>query len=209
VVSAPESSARARVLDVAEQLFAERGYDAVTLHEIAQRLRIRESSFYYHFPGGKEQLFVEVTARALARHRLVLEQTLVEAGPNLRAQLLAVTRWLLSQPPIDLARMVRSDMPAIAPEQARCLTRAALEALVVPLEQAFAAARERGEITFPAAYRRERLLAASFLAIVDTLRVAERFAHRSAEDMVASMIDVLLDGLYPRGGRPRDPGRDP
>jgi hypothetical protein len=76
--------------------------------------------------------------------------------------------------------------------------RAALDSLVAPIERAFAAARERGEVEFSRMPHRERLLAASFLAIVDNARVAERFARTTAMDMVESMIDVLLNGLRPR-----------
>lgn len=193
-----QSAAKERVLRTAEQLFGERGYDSVTLRDIAQALQIRQASLYHHFPEGKEQLFIEVTERSLARHNRELRRVLAEAPADVREQLLAAAHWLLSQPPIDIARMVRSDMPAISPEQAQRLTQAALDSLVTPLEDALVAARERGEITFPEAYRRERLLAGSLLAIIDNARVSEKYARRSAASMVENMIDVLLVGLYPR-----------
>jgi AcrR family transcriptional regulator len=46
-----------RVLDVAEGLFIDRGYHAITLRDIADELGIKQASLYYHFPGGKEELF--------------------------------------------------------------------------------------------------------------------------------------------------------
>ena len=193
-----ESAARERVLIVAEELFSERGYDSVTLRDIAQSLGIRQASLYHHFPGGKEQLFVEVTERGLARHHAEMERRLAEHAGDLRAQLVSAGRWLLSQPPIDIPRMVRSDMPAISEEHARLLSRAALESLVVPLERAFREARERGEVEFARVPLWERLLAGSFLAIVDNARVAEHFGRMPAQLMVESMIDVILNGLRPR-----------
>ena len=199
MAAARESTAKERVLVVAEKLFSERGYDSVTLRDIAQALNIRQASLYHHFPNGKEQLFVEVTERSLARHRAEQERILAEhAGNDLRTQLVELTRWLLTQPPVDLPRMIRSDMPAISEVNAQMLSRAALDSLVAPIERAFAAARERGEVEFSRMPHRERLLAASFLAIVDNARVAERFARTTAMDMVESMIDVLLNGLRPR-----------
>ena len=63
------SAARERVQATAERLFAERGYKAVTLRDIAQELGIRQASLYYHFPGGKEELYVTVTERGLQAHR--------------------------------------------------------------------------------------------------------------------------------------------
>ena len=48
----PRTSARdtrAEILDVATQLFAEKGYDATSLREIAERLGITKAALYYHF----------------------------------------------------------------------------------------------------------------------------------------------------------------
>jgi len=107
------SEARERVLQQAERLFSERGYAAVTLRDIAVGLGIRQASLYYHAPGGKEALYVEVTERNLRRHHQGLERALRQAG-GMRVQLRAAAHWLLSQPPMNLSRMLRSDLPAIA-----------------------------------------------------------------------------------------------
>jgi AcrR family transcriptional regulator len=192
VVAGSQSTARERVLAVAEELFSERGYAAVTLRDIADALGIRQASLYHHVPGGKEELFVEVTERGLARHQASLERVISEADPDsLKDQLRAAARWLLSQPPVDLARMIRSDMPAISDVHARRLTQAALRSLVMPIERAFAAARVRGVHQMPY----ERLLAGSLLSIIETIRVSERYSSISAETMVDLMIDILVDGL--------------
>lgn len=188
------SAARERVLAVAERLFSERGYSSVTLRQVASELGIRQASLYHHVPGGKEQLFVEVTERSLDRARLELERAIQEAGENLREQLSRVAECLLSQPPFDLARMVRSDMPAISEAHAKRLTQSALRSLVMPIETAFAASRERGENTIP----HERLLAGSFLAIIETVQVSQRFSPLPAQEMADIMIDVIIDGLRPR-----------
>jgi AcrR family transcriptional regulator len=190
------SPARERVLMVAEGLFAERGYAAVTLRHVADRLGIRQASLYHHVPDGKEQLFVEVTERGLERHRRGLEGALAAAGPSLRPQLRAAARWLLAQPPVNLSRMVRSDMPAITPAHADRLIRASYLALLTPLERAFVAAEERGEVALP----HPILLAGSFLFIVEGIHDAGggRDVGRPKEALADDMIDVLLDGLRPR-----------
>ena len=46
-----------RVLDVAERLFMDRGYSAITLRDIADELGMKQASLYYHFPGGKGATF--------------------------------------------------------------------------------------------------------------------------------------------------------
>ena len=188
------SAARERVLMVAERLFSERGYSSVTLRDIANELGIRQASLYHHVPGGKEQLFVEVTERSLDRARVELDRVIAAAGDDLRQQLRSAAALPLEQPPFDLARMIRSDMPAISEVHARRLTQIALRSLVMPIETAFAAAQDRGMHRMP----HQRLLAGSFLAIIETVQVSQRFTPLSGQEMADMMIDVLLDGLRPR-----------
>lgn len=53
-----------RILDAAEPLFAERGYEAASLREIARRVGIQQPGLYNHF-GSKEELYAAVLDRAL------------------------------------------------------------------------------------------------------------------------------------------------
>ncbi|PJF24568.1 MAG: TetR/AcrR family transcriptional regulator, partial [Phototrophicales bacterium] len=140
------SDARERVLDAAERLFAERGYRAVTLKDIAAAIGIRHASLYHHVPGGKQELFIEVTERNLARHREGIAAAIASSPLDVRAQLKAVAAWLIAQPPMDLIRMVNSDMPAIDPHEAWRLSKMASDAMIVPLHQLLEQAQARGEI---------------------------------------------------------------
>lgn len=58
-----ERTAR-RILDVAEELFATRGYDGTSLRQIAERAGIRQPGLYNHF-AGKQALYEAVLFRAL------------------------------------------------------------------------------------------------------------------------------------------------
>src|SRR4051794_12705996 len=97
----PISEARQRVLNVAERLFNERGYASVTLKEIADELGMRQASLYYHVPGGKEALFIEVSERGFHRHRQGLEEAITGAASDLREQLRGAARWILAHPMPD------------------------------------------------------------------------------------------------------------
>ncbi len=192
--------ARERVLDAAERLFAERGYASVTLRDIAAEVGIRHTSLYHHVPGGKEELFVEVTERHLARHHEGLGRAIAGAGPGLRAQLHAVADWLLSQPPVDIVRMVYSDMPKIAPAQAERLSMAAFTLLLAPIDAVLRGAERRGEV----APHNLGLAAGGLLAMVESVYAIPEgviaASGRSRREAAHELIDILLDGLYPRRG---------
>jgi AcrR family transcriptional regulator len=53
-----------RILDVAEELFAERGYAGTALRDVAERAGLRTPSLYNHF-ASKESLYAAVLARGL------------------------------------------------------------------------------------------------------------------------------------------------
>jgi TetR/AcrR family transcriptional regulator len=57
-------STATRILDTAEQLFAERGYAAVSVREIAGRVGLNQASLYNHFPS-KQALYEAVLERGL------------------------------------------------------------------------------------------------------------------------------------------------
>jgi AcrR family transcriptional regulator len=199
------SDARERVLDAAEKLFAERGYRAVTLKDIAAEIGIRHASLYHHAPGGKQELFIEVTERNLARHRDGIAAAIAASPPDVRAQLKAVARWLIDQPPMDLIRMVNSDMPAIDPEEAWRLSRLASEAMIEPLHRLLKGAQARGEID----HDDLGVIAGGLLGMIESLHAVPadvRDQHGKPLDrhyMACRLIDALLDGLMQRAEQPK------
>jgi AcrR family transcriptional regulator len=53
-----------RIMDVAEELFAEQGYDGTSLRQIAERAALKQPGLYNHF-AGKQALYEAVLFRAL------------------------------------------------------------------------------------------------------------------------------------------------
>src|SRR5688572_23935590 len=56
---------RQRLLESAEELFAQRGFDGTTVREICDRAGMNVAAINYHF-GDKEALFVEAVKSAYA-----------------------------------------------------------------------------------------------------------------------------------------------
>lgn len=68
-----------RILDVAEELFAQHGFAAASLRDIAARAEIQQPGLYKHFTG-KDDLYRKVYERALAPMTALMDGIL--AGPD-------------------------------------------------------------------------------------------------------------------------------
>jgi len=53
----------ARILDVAQALFARFGFKKTAMDEVARVVRVSKATLYLHFPEGKEELFAHVVRR--------------------------------------------------------------------------------------------------------------------------------------------------
>ncbi len=187
---------RERVLQAAETLFNEFGYTAVTVHHIAKKLGIKAASLYYHAPGGKEELFVMVLERSLARHKKGIEDAIENSGNDVRLQCQAIISWFLSQGPLGYLRLLMSDLAGLAPETAARLRSLTDSSLIRPICKVFESAQKRGEIEVS----QPELMAGSLLSMVDGIWYAANMQQTasSKEEMAAGYVDVLLNGMRPR-----------
>lgn len=193
----PSDDASAHVLDAAERLFLERGFDGARLRDVAAALGIRSASLYYHAPGGKRELWERVLQRALDRHRAGLRQAADASGADLRAQLVAMAGWLVSQPPVNVVAVATSRMSATVDGEAPSTAERLYESLMTPVADAFVAAQRRGDIApAPSA----DLLAGVFVSAMNGLlpAAAAGALPRPAEDLAAEIVDILIDGVRPR-----------
>jgi len=71
---------RARILDVASQLFFEAGYSVTTMDQIAQRLNITKPFIYYHFKN-KADVLAGVCGRTTAFAAQLAEMAASAEGP--------------------------------------------------------------------------------------------------------------------------------
>ena len=55
-------AARERILDAAEQVFSERGFEGASIRDIAERAQVQKANVNFH-GGPKEELFERIVAR--------------------------------------------------------------------------------------------------------------------------------------------------
>lgn len=192
----PTGTARDRVLEVAERLFMERGYNGVSMREIAEALDVKQPALYYHAPQGKHQLFLAVLERAMTRHQVGLRAAIAEAAPDVRRQLRVVVRWLIQELHLSLARLAQIDLPALPAEAAAEAGNLIWVSLYLPIAQIFVDAQARGEVQ----RHDPGVLAAAAVALIDSIR-----AYNVSEDITGPpellgdrLIDMLLDGVLTR-----------
>jgi AcrR family transcriptional regulator len=89
-----QTDTRERILDVALDLFVEKGFDQTSLREIAERLGVTKAALYYHFPSKGDILI----ALHLRMHELVRGQVVrISGNPGSRAAWIAFLDGLVDQ----------------------------------------------------------------------------------------------------------------
>ena len=88
-----------RILDAAEPLFAERGYEGASLREIARQAGIQQPGLYNHF-RSKEALYAAVLDRALLPLSEAMDQHMASSDADASQMHLAsvMTELLLEHP---------------------------------------------------------------------------------------------------------------
>ena len=102
---------RHQLIDIARSLFAERGYDATSIEEIAQRANVSKPVVYEHF-GGKEGLYAVVVDREMSAllDGVTASLTNSQHRPRVEAVTLALLTYIEER--TDGYRVLIRDSPA-------------------------------------------------------------------------------------------------
>ena len=79
----PAAARRAQLVEIGRQLFAERGYEATSVEEIAERAKVSKPIVYEHF-GGKEGLYAVVVDREIEHIVASIEEAVSSGTPRER-----------------------------------------------------------------------------------------------------------------------------
>ena len=105
------SQRRHQLIDIARSLFAERGYEATSVEEVAQRAGVSKPVVYEHF-GGKEGLYAVVVDREMSAllDRITSSLTNNHSRPRLEQVVLALLTYVEER--TDGFRLLIRDSPA-------------------------------------------------------------------------------------------------
>ena len=191
-----KAEARAALVEAALRLFAERGFDAVTVEEIAEAAGVSRRTFFRYFPAKEEV--------ALERRRVqldILERTLAAAPPSVPVEV--VIRDALGA----VAQVYERDRRRILRERAVFARSGTLALADLELDRAFeraiaSAVDERvggGE----GDARRARIFAAALMGVV-RVALEDWAASRgrvSLRELGEEAVSAAL-GMLPARGRP-------
>ncbi|TMK18122.1 MAG: TetR/AcrR family transcriptional regulator [Actinobacteria bacterium] len=79
------SARRAQLVEVGRRVFAERGFEAASVEEIAERAKVSKPIVYEHF-GGKEGLYAVVVDREMERVVALVADAIADGTPRERLE---------------------------------------------------------------------------------------------------------------------------
>ncbi|MBY6680992.1 MULTISPECIES: TetR/AcrR family transcriptional regulator [unclassified Rhodococcus (in: high G+C Gram-positive bacteria)] len=106
---------RAQLIEIGRTLFAERGYEATSIEEIAQRAQVSKPVVYEHF-GGKEGLYAVVVDREMSTLLSMITSSLTENRSRIRVERVALALLTYVEERSDGFRILVRDSPVAAAE---------------------------------------------------------------------------------------------
>ena len=182
---------RNRILLAARPLFVARGFNAVSMQQIADAVGVNKATLYHHF-RDKEELFLEVVREEIERATISMQAVLCMAG-SFRERLLALTSSLFATTQIDYFRLI-ADLHEYVAEPLRLQlleqTPPPWKAIRPTIEQAIA----DGDIRpIPV----ELAILFVFHSIFGQVKLAKMGAlsYPADDDLAKLIVDLLMDGL--------------
>lgn len=184
------------ILAAANTLLAEKGYDAMTIDEVAARIGIAKTSLYRHF-ASKEALAAAAMVRLLERAQQVIDAQPAAASP--RDKLAAVLRWALGEQLAGRMPKLPSTSPALRDalmQHDEYVSR--LLRVSETLSTWIGEAQARGELApeLPVEVVLYTLYARTCDPVTEYLKASGNY---SEEQVIELMLAVTFEGLAARG----------
>ncbi len=195
--STEDRETRRHILRAAEDLFIAKGFKGVSMKEVADAVQVTTAALYYHFPGGKEELFTDTIRHMLQEglERLFQEP---EAPADFRQRLTRLTENVLLAFPVDrlsmLIRDAREHLHATRPEFWRVIEAGFTERMRAVFQEAIDAGAVTQTIPAEVLVRLHMGMCAALLNR-KRLSAEQQLPSFSAHELAEMVVSVLLDGI--------------
>lgn len=190
-------TARDRILRAAEALFAERGFDATSIGEIALRAHVNRALLYYYFEH-KEDLYHALLREGVEKLHAAVSRA-VSVTTSVREALRGFLQEYLhiAQTHPGLVRIVYREIVGARreDEQSQNLVRQFMQTILL-LEQVLRRGVQSGEIQ-PHDTTRSVYMLLGMVNVFITLSYLEQSSY-SADEVVEHVLRVFFEGLTPR-----------
>jgi len=185
------------ILKAAEELFLAKGYKGVSMKDVADAVQVTPAALYYHFPQGKEDLFISMLQAMFEEWGAGIARAIAPAQ-DIRERLRLLALYLLTLP-FDHFPMLMQDAKEQIKDHERQHTvfRQLRDTFQRYVAEVFQQAIEAGEVTedVPA-----NVLASMFqgmvMASLQLTRSPARESERLEAPYLASLLaSTLLDGI--------------
>lgn len=178
-----------RILERAESLFFTKGFKSVSLGQICSAVEIKPASLYHYFPGGKEEIYLEVIRLKTDAFRNSIMK-ISGQHESLEKILLEFGAWYIGQSPMNMMLISEMDMPYLSADGRRRVSQAVGHSVFEPVGMLFR--RHAGELRpeFDPPY-----LVGILGVLLFSAHTAVRKSGISPEVLMANNIRLFLYGI--------------
>jgi TetR/AcrR family transcriptional regulator, mexJK operon transcriptional repressor len=184
----PQAGIEAQLLEAAARLFMEKGYEQISLEQIAVDCQVTKATIYYYY-SNKAVLFTQAVVHLLGRAANITR--LMLAGPGtLKERLVQIATGHLAETRPDLMTMLKEAESRLSPEQVQEIHGAEGRIHHI-MAEAFREAAGRGEL---------KPLSPSFLAysFSSLLMLGNRAVlmeqYPSVRESAEAIVELFLEG---------------
>lgn len=176
------------IIEKASTLFFSTGYKATSLQTLAEELGIKPASLYYYFPGGKEEIYIDVLNTRLKSYRDQII-SMSEEHKNLESFLKHFAYWFVAQPTMNMSLISQMDMPHLSPKGKQMVTKAVQESIFVPLRDIV-----QGHALYLKKIETMRIIGI-YITLLNGMSLSIKQDYVRQEHLVEDFLEIMLRGV--------------
>jgi AcrR family transcriptional regulator len=184
---------RAEILEAAERIFVEEGYEGATIRKIAEEVGVSSTALYVHF-RDKSEILVEICTNTFDRlHELTVAIAAESLDPveKVRRMLLSYVEFGLANP--SAYRLVYGPRPPSLSDEQRAAIEKVAWRPTGPFQAAIQEAAKAGHLKFSEHVSAELFWMGTH-GLVELLLIRPSVPWADADELKRAMIDGLFHG---------------